>query len=294
MIDGFVLVDKGGGWTSHDVVAKVRRLLGQKKVGHSGTLDPMATGLVVLGVGRATRMLRYVQETTKTYIATAQFGVATDTLDADGAVLSRSPMEFEEGDLAIVIPRFIGTIMQVPPMVSALKIDGRRLYDLAREGKEVERQARPVTVTEIEVLDFAPGSYPEVTMRVECGSGTYIRTLASDMGRALGGDAHLIALRRTRVGSLHVEDAHTIDDLEDLESAEAAVLSMNQVLGGELPEVVVSGRDALGVRNGRSLSLDLVPASMGEVPFCVFDEYGELLGVYASNGAVARAEVVLA
>ena len=139
MIDGFLLVDKDGGWTSHDVVAKARSLFGQKKIGHAGTLDPMATGLLVLGLGRATRAIRYVQGASKTYLATAQFGVATDTLDADGAVLSRSPMEFEEDDLHAVIPRFIGDTMQVPPMVSALKIDGRRLYELARIRNKTSR-----------------------------------------------------------------------------------------------------------------------------------------------------------
>ncbi|MDH5373767.1 MAG: tRNA pseudouridine(55) synthase TruB [Acidimicrobiia bacterium] len=293
VVDGFLLVDKPGGWTSHDVVAKARQLLAQKKVGHSGTLDPMATGLVVLGLGRATRTLRYTQEAGKRYVATAQFGVATDTLDADGAILSRSPMSFEEGDLAAIIPRFVGSIMQVPPMVSALKIGGRKLYELAREGKEVERQPRPVQVYEIELLDFAPGSYPEATFRVDCGSGTYIRTLADDFGRALGGHAHLTALRRTRVGKLTVDRAHTIDYLEGLESVESAVLPMTQVLIEELQHLVVSGREAVGVRNGRPLGLDLIPPSVEESPFCVLDADGTLLAVYISDGVQARPQVVL-
>jgi tRNA pseudouridine55 synthase len=293
VIDGFLLVDKAGGWTSHDVVAKARGLLGQQKVGHAGTLDPMATGLMVLGLGRATRLIRYVQHTRKTYLATAQFGVATDTLDADGAVLSRSPMEFEEEDLLEVIPRFVGTIMQVPPMVSALKIDGRRLYELAREGKEVERRARPVEIHEIDVLDFAPGSYPEATLRIDCGSGTYIRTLADDLGRALGGHAHLTALRRLRTGSLHVDDAHAVEELERFDSIESAVLGMDQVLAREMPNIVVDGRHAVSVRNGRPLSPEVTPPGPGDLPFCVLDDEGRLLAVYASDGTKSRPEVVL-
>ena len=287
-----MLVDKEGGWTSHDVVAKVRRLLDQKKVGHAGTLDPMATGLLVLGLGRATRAIRYVQDAGKTYLATAQFGVATDTLDADGAVLSRSPMEFDEDELRSVLPRFIGEIMQVPPMVSALKIDGRRLYDLAREGKEVERQARPVHVRSIEILDFAPGLYPEVTFRVDCGSGTYIRTLADDMGRALGGHAHLTALRRTRIWRLTVEQAHTIEQLESPADAGSAAVSMRDVLLEELPHISVDGGVAVGVRNGRPLSPDLVSQGFPDGPFCVIDREGRMLAVYSHAGGKARSEVV--
>lgn len=293
MSDGFLLVDKEGGWTSHDVVAKARRLLDQKKIGHAGTLDPMATGLLVLGIGRATRTIRYVQNASKTYVATAQFGVATDTLDADGAVLSRSPMEFSENDLEDVVQRFVGRIMQVPPMVSALKIDGRRLYDLAREGKEIERKARPVEIHEIEIMDFAPGKYPEVIFSVDCGSGTYIRTLADDLGRALGGHAHLTALRRTRIGDLNVEDAVMMADLEGSDSPETAVLPLTDVLQGELPHVIVDRSVAVGVRNGRPLPLELVPQEALDSSFCVMDEDRSVLAVYASDGQKARPEVVL-
>jgi tRNA pseudouridine55 synthase len=290
VIDGFLLVDKDGGWTSHDVVAKARKLFGQKKIGHAGTLDPMATGLLVLGLGRATRAIRYVQGASKTYLATAQFGVATDTLDADGAVLNRSPMEFEENDFHAVVPRFIGDIMQVPPMVSALKIDGRRLYELAREGREVERKARPVRIDRIEVLEFAPGLYPEVSFEVDCGSGTYIRTLAADLGRALGGSAHLTGLRRTRIGALRVADAYRLDPLESIDPIEGAVVSMRDVLLHELPEVSVEGGAAFGVRNGRPLPADLAPAP--DSPFCVTDDEGRLLAVYSSDGVKSRPEVV--
>ena len=152
---GFILVDKPRGWTSHDVVAKVRGKV-RGKVGHAGTLDPMATGLLVLGLGGATRLLRFVQGADKEYLATALFGVATDSLDADGAILSRTPLPVTSEEVDDVMDRFRGSIMQVPPMVSARKVEGRRLYELAREGKVVEREARPVTIHRLELVDLAP------------------------------------------------------------------------------------------------------------------------------------------
>ncbi|MEE8497413.1 MAG: tRNA pseudouridine(55) synthase TruB, partial [Acidimicrobiia bacterium] len=191
MTDGFLLVDKEGGWTSHDVVAKCRGILGERKIGHAGTLDPMATGLLVLGVGRATRLLRYVQGAAKRYEARVAFGIATDTLDADGAILEREPMDFTPEELSAVAARFVGSISQVPPMVSAVKVGGERLYELARQGIDVEREARTVQIHEIEVVDVSPGPYPEAEIVVRCGSGTYIRTLADDLAQALGGRAHL-------------------------------------------------------------------------------------------------------
>jgi tRNA pseudouridine55 synthase len=209
--DGFLLMDKPGGWTSHDVVARARRLVGERRLGHAGTLDPMATGLLVLGLGRATRLLRFVQHLPKVYRAVAVFGVATDTLDADGAVLSRQPMPVSEEEVRRGTARFVGSIAQVPPMVSARRVEGRRLYDLAREGKEVEREARLVEVQAFDLVDFAPSDYPEATFRIRCGSGTYVRSLADDLARSLGGRAHLTALRRTRIGSLRVEQARTME-----------------------------------------------------------------------------------
>ena len=198
---GFLLVDKP---TSHDVVAKLRGMARMKKVGHAGTLDPMATGLLVVGLGHATRLLRFVQGFAKEYLATAVFGVATDTLDADGAVLAREPMPVSQAEVEAILDRFRGRIMQTPPMVSARKVEGRRLYELARDGQTVEREARPVTIHELEITEFAPSEYPEVSFRVVCSTGTYVRTLADDIAQALGGRAHLSALRRIRNGSLRV------------------------------------------------------------------------------------------
>ena len=206
-----MLIDKPRGWTSHDVVAKVRSSVGGK-VGHAGTLDPMATGLLVLGIGGATRLLRFVQDADKEYLATALFGVATDSLDADGAILSREPMSVTAEEVDVALKRFRGEIMQIPPMVSARKVEGRRLYELAREGKVVEREARPVTIHRLELVDLAPSDYPEVTFRTVCSTGTYVRTLADDLARTLGGRAHLTALRRVRIGALDVSDAVSIDE----------------------------------------------------------------------------------
>lgn len=291
---GFVLVDKPGEWTSHDVVGKARRLFGLKKIGHAGTLDPMATGLVVLALGRATRLLRFVQDRPKTYVATAQFGVATDSLDADGAILSREPMAVERPDLEAVIPRFVGDIMQVPPMVSAIRVDGRRLYEMARAGEEVERPPRPVHIERIEIVDFAPGPYPEVTFEVTCGSGTYIRSLADDLASALGGRAHLTALRRTRNGGHRVESAHTIAALEAAADAGAladVVLPPAEGLA-DLPAVVVDEQVAEGVSHGVQFPAPvLAPESTGG-PFRVMWG-GRLLAVYRIEGKSAVAEVVL-
>lgn len=294
MPDGFLLVDKEGGCTSHDVVAAVRRAAGRGvKVGHGGTLDPMATGLLVLGLGRATRLLRYIQEGAKTYVATACFGVATDTLDADGAVLDREPMEVTQEEVEGVAARFVGEIMQVPPMVSALKVGGRRLYELARAGEVVDREARPVTVHEIRVLDFAPGDYPEVSLLVRCGGGTYVRTLADDIARALGGRAHLTALRRTRIGVLDVADAVPLASLgEAAASGSLPVRVIPPAAGlGHLPAAAVPSGAEAGVRNGAAFPARLLGA--GEGPIRILDGAGVLLAVYRVEAGTARAEVVL-
>ncbi len=294
-MDGFILVDKPAGWTSHDVVARVRNLIGIRKVGHAGTLDPMATGLLVLGIGRATRLLRFVQDAPKEYLATAQLGVATDTLDADGAVLSRDPMPVRLEDVAAVLERFRGPQMQVPPMVSALKVEGRRLYDLARSGEEVARPARPITIHDIEAEDFAPSDYPELVLRVTCSRGTYVRTLADDIARALGGRAHLTALRRVRNGSLHVSDATTIEDLAAAITAggvESRVLSPVDGLV-DLPAVDVPPDLVRAVSNGLPVPSSALgrTASRGSVRLVA--PSGRLLAVYAVTDQRAAPEVVL-
>lgn len=292
MVEGFLVVDKEGGPTSHDVVAAVRRITGIRKAGHAGTLDPMATGVVVVALGRATRLIRFLQDLPKEYLATAQLGVATDTLDAEGAVVSREPMDVGFEDVEEVMSRFVGTIMQVPPMVSAVKVGGRRLYELAREGVEVERQARPVEIYRLELLEVTPGPYPEVRFRVVCGKGTYVRTLADDIAAALGGHAHLTALRRTRVGSLTAEgDGRTLAQLE--EGWEQALLSPAAGLR-DLPAVTVNADTARGVSHGVRFARSPAPQIPDGVPFRILDDRGRLLAVYRAAGEQAIPEVVLA
>lgn len=290
---GFLLVDKPSGWTSHDVVAKVRSLLEIKKVGHAGTLDPMATGLVVVGLGRATRLLRFVQSAPKEYVARAVLGVATDSLDADGAVLERAPMEVTQAEIESAMVRFTGTIAQVPPMVSARKVGGRKLYELARAGIEIEREAREVQIFNLELVDFAPSNYPEVVFRTVCSTGTYVRTLGDDLARSLGGRAHLSALRRIRNGSLHVDDALGIDDIEAAVAAgstDGLVLAPRAGLP-DIPEVIV-GEDVLtGVRNGLSFPASVLGASDGVLR--VVDQAGMLAAIYRVGDGKAKPEVVL-
>ncbi|GMQ98545.1 MAG: tRNA pseudouridine(55) synthase TruB [Acidimicrobiia bacterium] len=292
---GFLLVDKPRGWTSHDVVAKIRKQIGGK-VGHAGTLDPMATGLLVLGIGGATRLLRFVQGAQKEYIATAQFGVATDSLDADGAILSREPLPVTGDQVVEVMKRFTGEIMQVPPMVSARRVEGKRLYELAREGKVVEREARAVTIYRLELIDIAPSDYPEVTFRAVCSTGTYIRTLADDLGRASGGRAHLSALRRVRNGPMHVNDALTVDGVVSIArdgELGSIVLPPEHVLSG-YPEVRVDDAMAFRVRNGRDLPDQMAPDdAVLDTVLRIGDRDGNLLAMYKKQQQGLVAEVVL-
>lgn len=289
MTKGFLVVDKPSGVSSNQVVGKVKKAIGTKKVGHAGTLDPMATGVLVLALGKVTRLIRFIQDQEKEYVATALFGVATDTLDADGAVLSREPMDFDEADLEGILPRFVGSISQVPPMVSALKHEGRRLYELAREGQVIERDARQVEIHELEILSVGPPPYPEVEFRVVCGKGTYVRSLADDMASVLGGQAHLTALRRTRIGTFGIADSLSTDDLEAWEDY---LITPSEAMSA-YPSVVVDEETARGVRNGvRFVGGPLVDGPEAE-PFAVLDEGGELLAVYSRVGSHAQPEVVL-
>jgi tRNA pseudouridine55 synthase len=276
-------------------VAKIRGRIGGK-VGHAGTLDPLATGLLVLGVGGATRLLRFVQDADKEYLATALFGVATDSLDADGAILSREPLPVTAEEVEDSMSRFRGPIMQIPPMVSARKVEGRRLYELAREGKVVEREARPVTIRRLELVDLAPSDYPEVTFRTVCTTGTYVRTLADDLARTLGGRAHLVALRRVRIGVLDVSDADSVDSvIEAVDAGEIErVLTSPADALSDMPEIRVDDAMAAAVRNGRELPEILVPDGIDpESSIRVGDRRGDLLGVYRRDRTALRPEVVL-
>jgi tRNA pseudouridine55 synthase len=294
--DGLVVVDKPAAHTSHDVVARMRKLYGQRRVGHAGTLDPDATGVLLVGLGRATRLMRYLQETTKSYRGRVVFGVATDTLDASGAVLARAEMSLERAQVEQATKVFLGDIEQIPPMVSAIKVEGRKLYELARAGETVERAARKVRVDAFVVEDFVGGAYPEATIRVDCSSGTYVRTLAADLGTALGGCAHLGELRRLRVGSFGLDEARTLETIAD--DIDASVLSPAASLR-DLARVTVVGEQRLAVAHGATFAapsmlgdLDAHPDAAG--PFAVVDELGELLAVYERRGAGVKPTVVLA
>lgn len=289
MIEGFLVVDKPSGVTSHDVVAAVRSVTGVRKVGHAGTLDPMATGVVVVAIGRVTRLIRFVQDLAKEYVATGVFGVATDSLDADGAVLEREAMDIDLSDIAGLLPRFLGAIDQVPPMVSALKMGGERLHDIARRGGTVDRPPRPVVVHELELTDFAPGPYPEVGFRVVCGKGTYIRSLVDDIARALGGRAHLSALRRIGVGSLDLALSVRLDDLDRYREH---LLTGREALA-DLAAVTVDATVADGVSHGAKFATGPLCQVESDAPFSVLDEGGELLAVYRRSERHARPEVVL-
>jgi tRNA pseudouridine55 synthase len=290
MSEGFLIVDKPGGMTSHDVVAAVRRATGIRKVGHAGTLDPMATGVMVVAIGRVTRLIRYLQDLPKEYLATALFGVATDSLDADGAVLEREPMPVSEADLAAVLPRFVGRIRQVPPMVSALRVGGERLYEIARRGETVEREARTVEVYAVELTDFVPGPYPEPSLRVVCGKGTYVRSLVDDIARALGGRAHLTALRRTRTGSLGLDRAVGVDELADFASHLLTPVEALVDLEARQVDPAVAEAVSHGVRFAAGPLAQAPPSQ----PVAVIDPAGDLIAVYRGDGRVARPEVVLA
>lgn len=293
MIDGFVVVDKPAGMTSHDVVARLRKVFGQRRVGHAGTLDPDATGVLLVGLGAATRLLRFLQETTKGYAGTVVFGTTTTTLDAAGEVTATFAMD----DLTAIqvraaAARFVGEIQQVPPMVSAIKVEGRRLHELAREGIEVERAPRSVRIDRCEVVAFRPGAAPEADLEVECGSGTYIRTLAADLGTALGGGAHLTNLRRVRVGSFDLTESHPLEAFEAnnlgfVISPLAALRAMERVdVGAEI---------AARIANGNTFAArDILPAGAGDGPFAVAGPEGDLLAVYERRGAGVKPAVVLA
>ena len=281
-VHGLALIDKPAGMTSHDVVSKLRKLFNERRIGHAGTLDPDATGVMVVGVGYVTRLMQFLSGMDKTYTCEVVFGSETNTLDDSGIVTATYAM----GDLSLDVVReaaakLTGQIMQVPPMVSALKVDGKRLHELAREGIEVERKPRPVTVYAFEVHSIRMENGVTIaSIEVRCSSGTYVRTLAADLGTLLGGGAHLRNLRRTTVGDFTLADCTSIEDAKLLQPI-AALRSMTRV--------VVDTEAAAKVRHGRSF-----PAWPGEAPWAVVDEAGALLAVYEQDGPNAKPSVVLA
>jgi tRNA pseudouridine55 synthase len=287
MLSGVAVVDKPAGWTSHDVVAKARGLLGTRKVGHSGTLDPDATGVLVLGVGRATRLLTYLSGLDKTYTGEVVLGVATSTLDAAGEVTGMWDMSGVAVDeVRRAAKELTGEIRQVPPMVSAKKVGGQRLHALARQGVEVEREAVAVRVDRFDVGEAGePGVFK---VSVTCSSGTYVRSLAADLGAELGGGAHLRNLRRTAVGSYTLDEAVPLDRL-----APERVLPPVEALRGRA-RVAVDGDLLAAVRNGKVLPAAVLGAE-GDGPWPVVDPAGDLVAVYQRHrGEQVKPGVVLA
>jgi tRNA pseudouridine55 synthase len=278
--DGLLLIDKPGGITSHDVIDRVRRSLGTRKVGHAGTLDPMATGLLVVGVGRATRLLRFLADLDKTYEGTARLGVETDTLDADGQV-TRSvdlPATLSPAAIRRAMEALEGESMQHPPAYSAVKVGGRKLYEAARAGEELEAAARRIRVRRFELVRAAGA---DVDFRVTCSSGTYVRVLLADVGTALGCGAHLTRLRRTTIGPFAVEEATSADTPGVPLPLERAV--------AHLPRVDLDLEESLAAGHGRILA----PAGL-EGPYGVFSPQGRLIGVYEDQGTKAVPQVIMA
>lgn len=253
LVDGVLLLDKPQGMSSNGALQAARRLLNAAKAGHTGTLDPMASGLLPLTFGEATKFSQMLLDADKTYEAVVQLGVETDSGDAEGAVLARHPVAVERPQLEAVLDRFRGEIEQVPPMYSALKRNGKALYEYARAGIEVEREARRVTIHALDLLDFASDSF---TIRVACSKGTYIRSLAMDIGTALGCGAHLAALRRTRIGSFDVANAVSLDALEACAAEERdGLLASADALVAVYPALRLDAEQARGLLQGRVLSL---------------------------------------
>jgi tRNA pseudouridine55 synthase len=287
-LSGLVVVDKAGGMTSHDVVSRVRRLAGTRKVGHAGTLDPMATGVLVLGVNRATRLLGHLLLTDKAYDATVRLGASTDTDDAEGEVAATaSTAGVTDAAVREALAGFVGEIEQVPSAVSAIKVDGRRAYELVRAGELVELEPRRVRIDEIvvhDVVQTGPDQPVDVRVTVRCSSGTYIRAIARDLGERLGVGGHLTALRRTAVGPYGLDAAQTLEQLEE----DVVVLPIGDAARQAFPSRDLDEEHAADVGYGRKLALDLGQ----DGPVALFAPDGGFLALYEQDGDLARAVAV--
>ncbi|MGP0223842.1 tRNA pseudouridine(55) synthase TruB [Paenarthrobacter sp. NCHU4564] len=298
MLSGLVIVDKPQGWTSHDVVGRMRRLAGTRKVGHAGTLDPMATGVLVLGINKATRLLTYIVGTSKTYTATIRLGESTITDDAEGDVTeARSAAGVSNADIALGIEALKGPIQQVPSSVSAIKVNGERSYARVRSGEEVKLAARPVTIHRFDMHGVARndgGRTVDVDVTVECSSGTYIRALARDLGAALGVGGHLTALRRTQVGPYSIDQARTLDEL----ARELQVLEMSAAARSLMPNRELTDHEATEISFGRRIAAGPASGTPGaataENPAAAFAPSGELVALLADAGSFAKPVLVFA
>lgn len=291
MTDGLVVVDKPGGLTSHDVVARVRRMAGTRRVGHGGTLDPMATGVLVVGVGRATRLLTYVTGADKSYTATIRLGESTLTDDAEGEVTGGAPADhLSDVDIRTALARFAGDIEQVPSAVSAVKVAGRRAYQRMRSGEQVALAPRAVRVSALNAIAVRPEPRGRVAVDIEvtCSSGTYIRAIARDLGAALGVGGHLTALRRTAVGGFTLVEALPLDALQ-ARAPDVVTVPLSRAADRVLARRDVSGPEARVLGHGGPL-----PAAGMTGPYAVFGPDGEVVAVVVERDGRARAETVFA
>ena len=289
MTDGLLVVNKSAGMTSHDVVGRLRRIVGQRRIGHAGTLDPSATGVLLVGLGRATRLMRYLSELPKSYAGDVVLGRSTTTLDAEGVTVAIWDMGSTElVDVQIAGTKFVGDIMQIPPMVSAIKVNGKRLHELAREGIEVDRQPRPVTIHSLEV---GPTDEPNVfRLDVDCSPGTYIRSLAADIGEVLGGGAHLRDLQRKGIGHFTIDQAHSLEELEG--QWQQYLLSPSDMVS-HLSQVTADTVLSESISHGQQQSRERLGVE-GNGPWAVLNQAGELLAVYEAGRNSLKASVVLA
>ena len=285
-MNGILLIDKPAGWTSSDVVMKLRGMLRERRIGHSGTLDPMATGLLVVFVGRATRAVEFAEAQEKEYIGTLRLGVVTDTQDTTGTVLGGEPREVSDEELEAALASFRGEIEQLPPMYSAVKVGGRKLYEIARKGGEVERKYRKVTIYSLEKTGRVGN---DVDLRIRCSKGTYIRTLCHDVGAALGCGGCMSALRRTAAGAFSLRDAHTIEDVQaavDRGAAESLLLPVD-TLFAQLPAHTLNAAAEKNLRNGNPVSVRL---SAGRVR--LYGESGAFLALGEGDGDGTELKII--
>lgn len=267
-MNGIVIVDKPQGWTSQDVTARLRRVFNTRRIGHGGTLDPMATGVLPVFVGRATRGVEFFEHAEKIYEATLRLGLTTDTEDVTGTVLTEQEAKISEQDFLNILPQFRGKIQQIPPMYSALKVNGQKLCDLARKGKEVERQPREIEIYELECLEFSGDT---ARLRVHCSKGTYIRTLCKDIGEALGCGGCMAALRRVSAGEYGIEEAVPLQTLLDTDTPDQYLRSVDTMFRN-YPSVTLTVNQEKRCRNGNSFSIALTDGT-----YRAYSQSGEFL-----------------
>lgn len=299
MASGLVLIDKPEGWTSHDVVAKIRRLAGTRKVGHAGTLDPMATGLLILGVESATKLLTFIVGDDKTYRTTIRLGAATITDDRESDVIEQASADqvlaIEPSQVKAEIQKLTGDIEQVPSSVSAIKVDGKRAYSMVRTGQEVVLKPRPVKVSKFQLIGepriMAVGNqtYLDLDAEIDCSSGTYIRALARDLGRALGVGGHLTALRRTRIGDYSVDLAQSIAALvRETEPETLKLMPLADAAKAQFAGRILTDQDVIDLRHGKRLAHN----NEGSEEFAGFDQAGNLIAILERSGSQVKSVVV--